>query len=65
MNEREKQDVNQEKGLTDLEPKVSVTGGTTPWTGTITLGSNTTIGATQGSRESTLIYSGESGGMIG
>lgn len=65
MNEREKQDMNQENGLTDLEPKDDVTGGNTTWTGTITLGSNTTIGATQSSRESTLIYSGESGGMNG
>ena len=61
MNEQEERDVNQENGLTDLEPKDDVTGGNTTWTGTITLGSNTTIGATQGSRESTLIYSGESG----
>jgi hypothetical protein len=65
MNEREKQEVNQENGITDLEPKEQVTGGNTTWTGAITLGSNTTIGATQGSRESTLIYSGESGGMNG
>lgn len=49
MNEREKQDVDQENGLTDLEPKDDVTGG------------NTTIGVT--SRESNLTYSGESGGM--
>ena len=63
MNGREKQDVNLENGLTDLEPKADVTGGTTTWTGTITLDSNTTIAATPGRRESTLIYSGESGGM--
>lgn len=52
MNEREKQDVDQENGLTDLEPKDDVTGG------------NTTIGAAHvTSRESNLTYSGESGGI--
>ena len=48
MNEREKPDVNQENGLTDLEPKDDVTGGTT---NIVT------------SRESNLTYSGESGGI--
>jgi hypothetical protein len=54
MNEQEKQKMNQESGFTDLEPKGDVTGGNTTWTGTITLGSNSTIGATPSSRESTL-----------
>lgn len=54
MNGQGKQDANQENGLTDLEPKDDLTGGNTTWTGTITLGSTTTIGATHGSRESTL-----------
>jgi hypothetical protein len=63
MNKRKKQDVNQENGITDLEPKDDVTGGNSTWTGSITLGSTATIGAAQGHRESTLIYSGESGGM--
>jgi len=49
MKEREKQDVNQEDGLTDLEPKGDVTGGTT------------IIGVT--ARESNLTYSGEPGGL--
>ena len=52
MNEREKQDMNQENELTDLEPKDDVTGG------------NSTTGAAQvTSRESNLTYSGESGGL--
>ena len=52
MNEREKQDVNQENELTDLEAKDDVTGG------------NSTVGAAHvTSRESNLTYSGESGGM--
>ena len=58
MNEREKQEMNQGNGLTDLEPKADVTGGNTTWTGTITLGSNSTIGATRSNRESTLILEG-------
>ncbi|MEW6130193.1 MAG: hypothetical protein AB1757_24365 [Acidobacteriota bacterium] len=63
MTEQNKQDINHENGLSDLEPIANVKGGNTTWTGSVTLNANTAVGVTYTSRESTLTYSGESGGI--